>query len=179
LESFLKSDMSTKIISIQPLPLFSAALLLSAGSAFAQSATCSPLPTHQATPAEVAYKEAKYERAESLYQQAIPQPRVPPERRFSPSQTAAASPLSSEGCTQYANQNSDHPLNSTIQGGIIGWLDSGHLKPGQSISVKVLRDWIAPSCTLIAGATLYGHVLTATASKSASELAVVFDHGDC
>ena len=50
---------------------------------------------------------------------------------------------------------------------------------GQSISVKVLRDWIAPSCTLIAGATLYGHVLAATASKSASELALVFDHGDC
>lgn len=95
------------------------------------------------------------------------------------SQTAAPSPLSSEGCTQYANQNADHPLNSTIQGGIIGWLDSGHLKPGQAITVKVLRDWIAPSCTLIAGATLYGHVLTSTASKSVSELAVVFDHGDC
>jgi tetratricopeptide (TPR) repeat protein len=99
------------------------------------------------------------------------------------SNTAAPSPLSSEGynssCTQYANRNTDHPLNSTIQGGIIGWLDSGHLKPGQPISVKVLRDWLAPSCTLIAGATLYGHVLAATASKSASELAVIFDHGDC
>jgi hypothetical protein len=99
------------------------------------------------------------------------------------SQTAASSPLSSEGsnsgCTQYANQNTDHPINSTIQGGIIGWLDSGHLKAGQAISVKVLRDWIAPKCTLIAGATLYGHVLAATASKSASELALVFDHGDC
>jgi tetratricopeptide (TPR) repeat protein len=98
------------------------------------------------------------------------------------SNAAAPSPLRSEansGCTQYADQNNDHPLNSTIQGGIIGWLDSGHLKPGQSISVKVLRDWIAPSCTLITGATLYGHVLTATASKGASELAVVFDHGDC
>jgi tetratricopeptide (TPR) repeat protein len=99
------------------------------------------------------------------------------------SNTSAPSPSSSGGynsrCTQYANQNSDHPLNSTIQGGIIGWLDSKHLKAGQSISVKVLRDWIAPSCTLIAGATLYGHVLAATASNSASELALVFDHGDC
>ena len=63
--------MSTKITSIQPLPLFSAALFLSAGSAFAQSAACSPLPAHQATPAEVAYQEAKYESAESLYQQAL------------------------------------------------------------------------------------------------------------
>ena len=50
---------------------------------------------------------------------------------------------------------------------------------GQPISVKVLNDWIAPSCTLIAGATLYGHVLAAAASNSASELALVFDHGDC
>jgi len=88
---------------------------------------------------------------------------------------------SNSGCTQYANQDSDHPLNSTIQGGIIGWLDSGHLKAGQSISVKVLQDWIAPGCTLTAGATLYGRVLTATTSKSAgsSQLAVIFDHGDC
>jgi tetratricopeptide (TPR) repeat protein len=99
------------------------------------------------------------------------------------SQTAVSSPSSSDGdnssCSQYANQNGDHSINSTIQGGIIGWLDSGHLKAGQSISVKVLRDWIASSCTLIAGATLYGHVLASTTSKSGSELAVVFDHGDC
>jgi tetratricopeptide (TPR) repeat protein len=86
------------------------------------------------------------------------------------------------GCTtQYANQNEDHPIASTVQGGVIGWLDSAHLKPGQPVTVRVLRDWIARSCTLPAGATLYGHVLAATASKSsgASELAIVFDHGDC
>ena len=63
--------MSTKATSIQPLPLFSLVLLLSAGSAFAQSAACHPLPTHQGTPAEAAYREAKYESAESLYQQAL------------------------------------------------------------------------------------------------------------
>jgi Tfp pilus assembly protein PilF len=100
------------------------------------------------------------------------------------SNTAAPAPSSSgvynSDCTQYADQNADHPIDSTIQGGIIGWLDSGHLKVGQSISVKVLRDWIASSCTLTVGATLYGHVLAATASKTgASELALVFDHGDC
>lgn len=99
--------------------------------------------------------------------------------------TTAPAPSSSEGynsgCPQYADQNADHPINSTIQGGIIGWLDSRHIKVGQSISVRVLRDWIAPSCTLTTGATLYGHVLAATASKSsgASELALVFDQGDC
>ena len=87
------------------------------------------------------------------------------------SNTAAPASSSGEGdnsaCNQYANQNADHPINSTIEGGIVGWLDSGHLKPGQSISVRVLRDWIAPNCTLTAGATLYGHVLAATASEEA------------
>ena len=63
--------MPTKTTSIQPLPLFSAVLLLSAGSALAQSTTCSSLPAHQATPAEVAYREAKYDSAESLYLQAL------------------------------------------------------------------------------------------------------------
>jgi tetratricopeptide (TPR) repeat protein len=108
-----------------------------------------------------------------------------PARTLLASNGAVPTPNSGEtkdaACTQYANQNQDHPLDSSIQGGIIGWLDSGHLKPGQSINVKVLQDWISPSCTLIAGSTLYGHVLAATSSKSsgAAELALVFDHGDC
>jgi predicted aspartyl protease len=107
-----------------------------------------------------------------------------PARTAPPTSSAAASsPLSTEetnaGCPQYASQNTDHPLNSTIQGGIASGLDSGHLKPGQAISMKVLNDWIAAKCTLIAGSNLYGHVLAATSSKSASELALVFDHGDC
>jgi Tfp pilus assembly protein PilF len=108
-----------------------------------------------------------------------------PARTMIASNGAGPTPNGSEAndaaCNQYANQNADHSLNSSIQGGIIGWLDSGHLKPGQSINLKVLQDWLAPSCTLIAGSTLYGHVLAATASKSsgASELALVFDHGDC
>ena len=98
--------------------------------------------------------------------------------------TAAASNTAApanSGCTQYENQNADHPIDSTIEGGIIGWLDSGHLKPGQSITVKVLRDRRSLNCTLTAGATLYGHVLAATAAKNsgASELALVFDHADC
>jgi tetratricopeptide (TPR) repeat protein len=99
---------------------------------------------------------------------------------------AAAPASSSSGgkapdCNQYANQDGDHNLSSAILGGINGGLDSKHLKVGQPIQVKILRDWIAPSCALTKGAALYGHVLAATASKSpaGSELAVVFDHGDC
>jgi tetratricopeptide (TPR) repeat protein len=92
-----------------------------------------------------------------------------------------SSEVNASACSQYSNQNGDHIVSSSIRGGIIGGLDSKHLKPGQSIQVKVLRDWIAPSCALTKGALLYGHVLAATASKSpgASELALVFDHGDC
>jgi tetratricopeptide (TPR) repeat protein len=106
-------------------------------------------------------------------------------RNVASSNTGAPSSSTSQGdnsdCARSASQNIDHPIDSTIQGGVIGWLDSGHLKPGQSISVKVLSDWVAPSCTLSKGAQLYGHVLAATASKGSdgSQLAVVFDHGDC
>jgi hypothetical protein len=101
------------------------------------------------------------------------------------SQAAAPASSSSDGkapaCDQYSNQNGDHQLSSSILGGIVVGLDSKHLKVGQSIQVKVLRDWITPTCALAKGTALYGHVLEATASKSpgASELAVVFDHGDC
>jgi predicted Zn-dependent protease len=77
--SFLKSDMPTKTSSVQPLRLFSAALLLSAGSAFAQSAACPAMPTHQATPAEVAYQQTKYESAETLFRQALLQEPNDPE----------------------------------------------------------------------------------------------------
>jgi hypothetical protein len=101
------------------------------------------------------------------------------------SHAAAPASASSDGktpdCNQYSNQDGDHMLSNAILGGINGGLDSKHLKAGQSIQVKVLRDWIAPSCALTKGVALYGHVLAATASKSpgASELALVFDHGDC
>jgi tetratricopeptide (TPR) repeat protein len=91
------------------------------------------------------------------------------------------SAASDPACNQYANQNADRPLNSAIRGNVTDRLDSAHLKPGQPITVKVVRAWIAPSCALTAGSMLYGHVLAATTQKKtgASELAVVFDHGDC
>jgi hypothetical protein len=100
-------------------------------------------------------------------------------------QSAAPASSSSDGkapaCDQYSDQNGDHNLSSSILGGITVGLDSKHLKVGQPIQVKILREWIAPSCALAKGTALYGRVLAATTSKSpgSSELAVVFDHGDC
>jgi hypothetical protein len=101
------------------------------------------------------------------------------------SQAATPGALSGDGkapaCDQYSDQNGDHNLSSSILGGITVGLDSKHLKVGQPIQVKILREWNAPSCALAQGTALYGHVLAATASRSpgGSELAIVFDHGDC
>jgi Tfp pilus assembly protein PilF len=114
-----------------------------------------------------------------------PVSRLAPGEEIASAHTAAPASSSSDGkapaCDQYSTQNDDHQLSSSILGGITVGLDSKHLKVGQPIQVKVLRTWIAPSCALAKGTALYGHVLAATASKSpgGSELAVVFDHGDC
>jgi hypothetical protein len=99
----------------------------------------------------------------------------------SPQAASSSSDGKAPACDQYSNQNGDHQLDSSILGGMVVGLDSKHLKVGQSIQAKVLREWIAPGCALAKGTALYGHVLAATASKSpgGSELAIVFDHGDC
>jgi hypothetical protein len=127
--------MSTKTTSIQPLPLFSAALLLSADSAFAQSATCSALPTHQATPAEVALPLVPaYENVNQIsgYKLAVDFPKGKAKLTVD---TAASGLYIGRALAE--TNNFQHAEGA-------GWLDSGHLKVGQSISVKVLRDWIAP-----------------------------------
>jgi tetratricopeptide (TPR) repeat protein len=63
--------MLLKTIWVRSLSLFSVAFLLSAGSVFAQAAVCSEVAAHEATPAETAYGQGKYEVAESLYLQAL------------------------------------------------------------------------------------------------------------
>ena len=63
--------MPLRITWVRSLSLFSVAFLLSAGSVFAQAAACSEVPAHEATPAETAYQQGKYEVADSLYVQAL------------------------------------------------------------------------------------------------------------
>jgi Tfp pilus assembly protein PilF len=70
---FPKSDMPTTKTAFLALLLFAAALLLSTGRVFAQAAACPPIPAHELTPAEAAYKQGKYEAAEGLYVQALEQ----------------------------------------------------------------------------------------------------------
>ena len=47
--------------------------------------------------------------------------------------------------------------------------------------MKVANGYVYPGCTLEADSILYGRVISATSSKNpnASELSLLFDHGDC
>jgi hypothetical protein len=73
------------------------------------------------------------------------------------------------------------PITSTIEATITGSLDSAHLKPGKEITAQVVIPWQFPGCNLAAKSTLYGHITGTSSSKNpdASEIAFVFDHGDC
>jgi tetratricopeptide (TPR) repeat protein len=74
----------------------------------------------------------------------------------------------------------DRPLGSTIQAKVTGLIDSTRLKPGKEFTVKVVNEFQFPGCNLPENSILYGHI-TAVSSKGSggSELAMVFDHGDC
>lgn len=92
--------------------------------------------------------------------------------------SASTSPAVQPEC---AAADRDLPLDSTIEAAVTGLLDSGHLKPGKEITVKVVNEWEFPGCNLPAGSLLYGHVRGASSSKKpdASELTLVFDQGAC
>jgi tetratricopeptide (TPR) repeat protein len=88
-------------------------------------------------------------------------------------------PSNAQDCDRNSNQLGDLPLNTTIEAKAIGWIDSGHLKPGQPIALKVVNEWTGEGCTLPAGAALYGSVMASTHGSSNAQLALAFDRGDC
>ncbi len=92
---------------------------------------------------------------------------------------AAGDSVQRAACDRYAQQSGNLPVDAIIEAQMMGSLDSKHAKPGQPVSLKVVHEWIGPGCTLRAGATLYGKVLESSSSKGASELALLFDQGDC
>ncbi|QNI33690.1 hypothetical protein H7849_07125 [Alloacidobacterium dinghuense] len=92
---------------------------------------------------------------------------------------APSSIVRREACDRYVDQAGDLPTKQTIEAQIVGWLDSGHTKPGQPVTLKVVHEWAAQDCKLPAGALLYGNVLASSSGKNGSELALAFDHGDC
>lgn len=73
----------------------------------------------------------------------------------------------------------DRPTNSVIEAKVTGLLDSGHLKPGKQVYVKLVNEWVDPECTLAQGSLLYGHVISSGSAQTGSELSLVFDEGDC
>jgi hypothetical protein len=75
----------------------------------------------------------------------------------------------------------DQPFVTLITAKPTGLWDSGSLKAGESLTAKVVKEWIAPACRLDQGANLYGHVVSVAHSKhhGKAELALVFDQGDC
>ena len=82
-------------------------------------------------------------------------------------------------CDKFVNQAGDLPTNVTIEGQIVGWIDSAHVKVGQPVSLKMMHDWEGEGCELPKGAMLYGTVTASSGSRSGGELALMFDHGDC
>jgi hypothetical protein len=60
-------------------------------------------------------------------------------------------------------------------------LDSGHLKVGQEVWVKVVHRFHFSGCALNEGSAVYAHVMSAVSQKNpnSSELSLAFDHADC
>jgi hypothetical protein len=94
---------------------------------------------------------------------------------------SAAAPATDNGSSSCAHDDTDRPIDATIEATVQGTLDSAHLKPGKEIWIKIANGYIFPGCTLDRNSTIYGHVVAASGKRNpdASDLAVAFDHGDC
>ena len=84
------------------------------------------------------------------------------------------------GCAH--GEATDVPAAATIEARSTGLWESGHMKPGQRVTVKVVHSWVSPVCRLDEGSLLYGHITAASASKDPqgrAQLALAFDQADC
>jgi len=92
---------------------------------------------------------------------------------------AASTEASAAQCP--ASDTEDRPSNTTIEATVSGGMSSAHLKPGKEIWVKLDKGYEFPGCTLDRNAIVYGHVTAVSSNRDpdSSELALVFDHGDC
>lgn len=148
-------------------------LVVSAGMAFGQtsfgSCASSPVISHfAATGNDVAEPSA----AAAL---------LPPaaESKRQEASEANAGQSDQAACPKLAD--TEVPTNLVINARVAGWIDSGHLKPGKEIWLKVAYPIAYQGCTLDGNSVIYGKVMSATASKdsSPSELSLLFDHADC
>jgi tetratricopeptide (TPR) repeat protein len=97
----------------------------------------------------------------------------------SASGASAANDAGKDACEP--EDTADLPLSSTLEAKVTGLFDSGHMKPGRPVAVTVVHEWLDSDCRLSEGAILYGHVTASSSTKDpdASELGLLFDHGDC
>jgi tetratricopeptide (TPR) repeat protein len=95
------------------------------------------------------------------------------------STTGMPAPESDGACARVDSR--DRSVNTTIEAKPSGGLDSAHLKPGKEVFLKVIYGITYEGCTLDKDSILYGRVVSSasSANPSASELNIVFDHGDC
>ena len=103
----------------------------------------------------------------------------PPSTQSNEATAAGESSANEAKCDSAEDQ--EIPTTSTLEATVTGSLDSAHLKPGKEITAQVVTPWQFPGCNLPAKSTLYGHITASSSSKNpdASEMAFVFDHGDC
>jgi hypothetical protein len=92
---------------------------------------------------------------------------------------AGAAQADQAACPKLAD--TEVPTNQVVDARVAGWVDSGHLKPGKEIWLKVAYPIAYQGCTLDGDAVIYGKVMSATSSKdpNSSELSILFDHADC
>ena len=104
---------------------------------------------------------------------------VAPGSGSNPAPMDQASAATAQQCP--ASDTEDRPSNTTIEATVSGGMSSAHLKPGKEIWVKLDKGYEFPGCTLDRNAIVYGHVTEVASNRNpdSSELALVFDHGDC
>ncbi|HUN83847.1 MAG TPA: hypothetical protein VMU48_05675 [Terracidiphilus sp.] len=150
-----------------------AGLIISAGMAFGQtsfrSAASSPVISYSASTGN--------DDAGSSVEAAFWAPAGESKRQEA--SEASAGQGDQAACPKLAD--SEIPTNEVVDARVAGWVDSGHLKPGKEIWLKVAYPIAYQGCTLDGDSVIYGKVMSATSSKSpnSSELSILFDHADC
>jgi len=96
-----------------------------------------------------------------------------------PPATAVQAAADEDACPPMAV--TDIPFNQTLRVKVTGLLDSGRLKPGKEIWLKMPSEENSPGCTLDADATVYAHITVASSNKNpnSSQLGLTIDHADC
>ncbi len=99
---------------------------------------------------------------------------------------AAQTPSGVSGAAQPADKcpalnTNGFPIDGTLRVKVVGYLDSGHLKPGKDVWFETIAGEAFPGCTLNTGSAVYAKVISVSSTKKpdSSELSLSFDRADC